>query len=88
MVRRRRTAGSAARALGDHGNAGGVLLPVVVLGGKAVVRAQVGEDDRPTQPPTVTGADVLWNPFEDIVPRTTREDREAAAAEARCGHAG
>jgi hypothetical protein len=77
-----------AHALGGHGNAGGVLLPAIVLGAKAVVHAQVGEDDRPMQPPTVTGADVLWNPFEDIVPRTTREDRDAAAAEARCGHSG
>ena len=45
--------------------------------------AQVDEDDRPLQPPVVLGAEVLWNPFEDIVPRSTREDREAAAAEAR-----
>ena len=42
------------------------------------------EDDRPLQPPVVLGAEVLWNPFEDIVPRSTREDRVAAAAEARC----
>ena len=41
--------------------------------------AQVDEDDRPLQPPVVLGAEVLWNPFEDIVPRSMREDREAAA---------
>ncbi|KAK9846395.1 hypothetical protein WJX81_002949 [Elliptochloris bilobata] len=44
---------------------------------------EVDEEDRPLQPPLVLGAEVLWNPFEDIVPRSTREDREAAAAEAR-----
>ena len=38
-------------------------------------------------PPRITGAEVLWNPFEDIVPRSTREEREAAAVEARCARA-
>ena len=44
---------------------------------------QVGEKDRPINAPTITGSEVLWNPFEDIVPRTTREERRAEAAAAR-----
>lgn len=39
----------------------------------------VGADDRPEQPPVLTRADVLWNPFEDIVPRVDRDAKEAAA---------
>ena len=34
-------------------------------------------------PPTIKGSEVLWNPFEDIVPRTTREERAAEATAAR-----
>jgi peptidyl-prolyl cis-trans isomerase SDCCAG10 len=30
---------------------------------------EVDEDERPLHPPRVIGAEVLWNPFEDIVPR-------------------
>jgi len=33
---------------------------------------------RPANPPVITGVEVLWNPFDDIVPRSTREEREAA----------
>ena len=51
--------------------------------GSQLVR-QVGENDRPIHAPTITGSEVLWNPFEDIVPRTTREERMAEAAAARC----
>ncbi|KFM27736.1 Peptidyl-prolyl cis-trans isomerase CWC27-like protein [Auxenochlorella protothecoides] len=43
---------------------------------------EVGEDDRPEHPPVLKRADVLWNPFDDIVPRVDREAREAEAAEA------
>jgi peptidyl-prolyl cis-trans isomerase SDCCAG10 len=40
--------------------------------------AQVDEEtDRPTDPPVITGVEVLWNPFEDIVPRTTAAERRA-----------
>jgi peptidyl-prolyl cis-trans isomerase SDCCAG10 len=35
------------------------------------------ETDRPTDPPIITGVEVLWNPFEDIVPRTTAAERRA-----------
>lgn len=45
---------------------------------------QTDEDDRPVHPPVIQEVEVLWNPFEDIVPRSTREEREAAAAAKRC----
>lgn len=39
---------------------------------------QVDEsNDRPTDPPKITSVEVLWNPFEDIVPRTTAAERRA-----------
>jgi len=34
---------------------------------------------RPENPPIIKEVEVLWNPFDDIVPRTTRADRQAAA---------
>lgn len=49
------------------------------------MRAQTDEDDRPVHPPRILEVEVLWNPFEDIVPRSTREEREAEAAAAKCG---
>ena len=30
------------------------------------------DDDRPTEPPRLLRAEVLWNPFDDIVPRVDR----------------
>ncbi len=45
---------------------------------------EVGDDDRPLDPPVLLRADVLLNPFEDIQPRVSREAKEAAkAAEAK-----
>ncbi len=44
---------------------------------------QTDEDLRPINPPIIQEVDVLWNPFEDIEPRSTREDREHAAAAKR-----
>ena len=41
---------------------------------------QTDDDLRPINPPMICEVDVLWNPFEDIVPRSTKEDREQAAA--------
>ena len=41
---------------------------------------QTDDDLRPINPPMIHEVDVLWNPFEDIVPRSTKEDREEAAA--------
>ncbi|KAF8063750.1 CYP57 [Scenedesmus sp. PABB004] len=35
--------------------------------------------DRPADPPVITSVEVLWNPFEDIVPRTTPAERKAQA---------
>ena len=34
---------------------------------------------RPEDPPFIKEAEVLWNPFDDIEPRTTRAERLAAA---------
>lgn len=45
--------------------------------------AQTDGDDRPKHPPIIKGAEVIWNPFEDIVPRTTPEEKLAAAAAQR-----
>jgi peptidyl-prolyl cis-trans isomerase SDCCAG10 len=41
---------------------------------------EVGDDDRPVDPPVLLRADVLLNPFEDIKPRVSRESKEAAKA--------
>jgi hypothetical protein len=40
---------------------------------------QVDDDDRPIDVPKFLDYEVLWNPFEDIVPRITKEEREAQA---------
>lgn len=40
---------------------------------------QTDNDLRPINPPIINEVDMLWNPFEDIVPRSTKEDREEAA---------
>ncbi|KAI8467746.1 MAG: hypothetical protein J3K34DRAFT_471411 [Monoraphidium minutum] len=38
----------------------------------------VDPEDRPVDPPRILSCEVLWNPFEDIIPRTTPEERAAA----------
>lgn len=52
---------------------------------------EVGPDDRPEEPLKILRADVLWNPFEDIVPRVDRCEgvvaiiaEELSAARAGC----
>lgn len=40
---------------------------------------QTEEDDRPMHPPVILETEILWNPFEDIVARSTKEEREAEA---------
>ncbi len=50
---------------------------------RCMLVVQTDEDDRPVHPPVIHEVEVLWNPFEDIVPRSTREEREAAAAAKR-----
>lgn len=44
---------------------------------------QTDDTDRPMEPPLFLDAEVVWNPFEDIVPRSTKEEREAEAAAKR-----
>ena len=39
---------------------------------------------RPEDPPIIKEVEVLWNPFDDIVPRSTRAEREAAARRSGC----
>ena len=39
---------------------------------------QTDDDLRPINPPLVNEVDVLWSPFDDIVPRSTKADREEA----------
>ncbi|KAJ3415919.1 hypothetical protein HDV05_003760 [Chytridiales sp. JEL 0842] len=46
----------------------------------AMGEAEVDDDDRPLLPIKITGVDILWNPFEDIEPRTTREEKAQKAA--------
>lgn len=36
-------------------------------------------------PPVLTGTEVVWNPFEDIVPRRDATAEKAKAEAARCG---
>jgi hypothetical protein len=42
-----------------------------------ILLLQVDEEDRPVEPPRILSVDVSWNPFEDIVPRMTAEERAA-----------
>jgi peptidyl-prolyl cis-trans isomerase SDCCAG10 len=43
---------------------------------------EVDDQDRPVDPPRVTSTTVILPPFDDIVPRTTCEERAAKAAAA------
>lgn len=40
----------------------------------------VDDSDRPLEPPILRSVEVLWNPFEDIIPRSTPASRSAEAA--------
>ena len=44
-------------------------------------RLQVDADDKPLDPQAITRAEVLWNPFDDLAPRTTPEERKAKRAQ-------
>lgn len=35
---------------------------------------EIGPEERPVYPPKVLRAEVLWNPFDDIVPRRLPEE--------------
>ncbi|KAG0035169.1 hypothetical protein BGZ81_000090 [Podila clonocystis] len=39
---------------------------------------EVDANERPLYPPTVTGCTIVINPFDDIVPRISRQEKEAA----------
>ena len=56
-----------------------------VYAAAAIGEVEVGPDDAPVPPgPVVKSAEVVWNPFDDLAPRTT----PAAAAAARVAAAG
>ena len=57
--------------------AGDTIYTVAAIG-----EAEVDEQDRPCSDPRprIISTEVLWNPFEDIVPRTTAEERAARRA--------
>lgn len=57
------------------------LTEVVAMASRSdmAILMQTDDDLRPINPPIINEVDVLWNPFEDIVPRSTKEDREEAA---------
>lgn len=57
--------------------AGDTIFNVASIG-----ELEVDDHDRPLNPPLLRGAEVLWNPFPDIVPRITPEQRRAAEQEA------
>lgn len=52
-------------------------VPCCVLCCTVILLLQVDEEDRPVEPPRILSVDVSWNPFEDIVPRMTAEERAA-----------
>ena len=41
---------------------------------------EVDENDRPTFPPKIIRTEVVWNPFDDIIPREQAKVKEAAAS--------
>lgn len=41
---------------------------------------EVDENDRPAFPPKILSTEVVWNPFDDIIPREQPKVKEAAAA--------
>jgi peptidyl-prolyl cis-trans isomerase SDCCAG10 len=43
-----------------------------------LAEVDVDEEDRPYDPPRILSVEVLWNPFEDIVPRAAPKEAEAA----------
>ncbi|KAJ3065432.1 hypothetical protein HDU98_011207, partial [Podochytrium sp. JEL0797] len=45
--------------------------------------AEVGDDERPTYPIKINAVEILSNPFDDIEPRTTAQERAALIAEER-----
>jgi peptidyl-prolyl cis-trans isomerase SDCCAG10 len=53
--------------------AGDTIFNVLKIGS-----LEVDSDERPIYPPKVTGCTIVVNPFDDIVPRITRRELEAA----------
>eukprot|EP00891_Asterochloris_glomerata_P000637 jgi/Astpho2/637/e_gw1.00013.170.1_t len=46
-----------------------------------ISEVEVDADDKPLDPHAITRAEVLWNPFDDLAPRTTPEERKAKREE-------
>ncbi|KAF9437181.1 Peptidyl-prolyl isomerase cwc27 [Entomortierella beljakovae] len=53
--------------------AGDTIFNVLKIGG-----LEVDANERPIYPPKITGCTIVVNPFDDIVPRVSRQEREAA----------
>lgn len=53
--------------------AGDTIFNVLKIGS-----LEVDEDERPLYPPKITGCTIVVNPFDDIVPRISRREHEAA----------
>lgn len=47
-----------------------------------IAEAEVDDADRPVDAPKIVSSEVIWPPFDDIVPRSTPAQRAAAAAAA------
>lgn len=48
----------------------------------ALADVETDKDDRPVYPPKILSVEVLWNPFDDIVPRQLKKIESAAKADA------
>jgi peptidyl-prolyl cis-trans isomerase SDCCAG10 len=48
----------------------------------------VDDNDRPLDPPVIREAEVVWNPFDDLVPRVDREALRAEQQAKRWGGTG
>ncbi|KAF8937821.1 hypothetical protein EDD21DRAFT_360853 [Dissophora ornata] len=53
--------------------AGDTIFNVLKIGG-----LEVDDNERPLYPPKITGCTIVVNPFDDIIPRISRQEREAA----------
>ncbi|KAF8981903.1 Peptidyl-prolyl isomerase cwc27 [Entomortierella lignicola] len=52
---------------------GDTIFNVLKIGG-----LEVDSNERPLYPPKITGCTIVVNPFDDIIPRVSRQEREAA----------
>ena len=53
---------------------GDTLYNIVAMG-----ELEVDDHERPLNPPKITRIEIISNPFDDVIPRTTAKERQAAA---------